>query len=32
MKISVVIATYNRGALLGECLHHLADQPFEADD
>jgi GT2 family glycosyltransferase len=32
MSISVVIATYNRGALLGECLRHLADQPFEADD
>jgi len=32
MTISVVIATYNRGALLGECLRHLADQPFETDD
>jgi GT2 family glycosyltransferase len=32
MSISVVIATYNRGTLLGECLRHLADQPFEADD
>jgi glucosyl-dolichyl phosphate glucuronosyltransferase len=32
MSISIVIATYNRGALLAECLRHLADQPFEADD
>jgi glycosyltransferase involved in cell wall biosynthesis len=32
MRISVVIATYNRGAMLGECLRHLADQPFETDD
>jgi GT2 family glycosyltransferase len=32
MSISVVIATYNRATLLGECLRHLADQPFDADD
>jgi GT2 family glycosyltransferase len=32
MSISVVIATYNRRALLGECLRHLADQPFETED
>lgn len=32
MSISVVIATYNRATLLGECLRHLADQPFQADD
>jgi glucosyl-dolichyl phosphate glucuronosyltransferase len=32
MSISIVIATYNRATLLGECLRHLADQPFEPDD
>jgi len=32
MSISIVIATYNRATLLGECLRHLADQPFETDD
>jgi GT2 family glycosyltransferase len=32
MNISIVIATYNRGSLLSECLRHLADQPFEPDD
>ena len=28
-SVSVVIATYNRAALLDECLAHLARQPFE---
>jgi GT2 family glycosyltransferase len=32
MSISIVIATYNRATLLRDCLRHLADQPFEADD
>ena len=32
MSISIVIATYNRGVLLRECLRHLADQPFDPDD
>jgi GT2 family glycosyltransferase len=32
MSISIVIATYNRATLLGECLRQLADQPFETDD
>ena len=32
MSISIVIATYNRAALLSECLRHLADQRFEAED
>ena len=32
MSISIVIATYNRAALLCECLRHLADQRFEAED
>ncbi len=32
MSISVVIATYNRAALLAECLHHLSRQHFKPDD
>jgi GT2 family glycosyltransferase len=32
MTISIVIATYNRGSLLRECLRHLADQPFDPGD
>src|SRR5690349_7994526 len=32
MRISVVIATYNRADLLAECLEHLARQHFEPDD
>ena len=32
MTISVVIATFNRAALLAECLEHLARQPFTAGD
>src|SRR5215831_15871581 len=32
MSISIVIATYNRAALLCECLRHLSDQRFEAED
>ena len=32
MTISVVIATFNRAALLAECLEHLARQPFTASD
>ena len=32
MSISVVIATYNRDALLAECLHHLSRQNFKAHD
>jgi glucosyl-dolichyl phosphate glucuronosyltransferase len=32
MTISVVIATFNRGTLLAECLAHLARQPFAAGD
>jgi glucosyl-dolichyl phosphate glucuronosyltransferase len=32
MSISIVIATYNRGPMLGDCLRHLADQPFEDGD
>jgi GT2 family glycosyltransferase len=32
MTISVVIATYNRAALLDECLSHLRTQPFGPDD
>jgi GT2 family glycosyltransferase len=31
-SVSVVIATYNRAALLSECLDHLARQPFNAGD
>jgi GT2 family glycosyltransferase len=30
--ISVIIATYNRAALLEECLNHLRRQPFEPGD
>ena len=30
--ISVVIATYNRAALLDECLQHLSSQPFVDGD
>jgi glucosyl-dolichyl phosphate glucuronosyltransferase len=32
VTISVVIATYNRAALLGECLDHLARQRFAPGD
>jgi len=32
MRISVVIATYNRADMLAECLEHLARQHFEPDD
>jgi glucosyl-dolichyl phosphate glucuronosyltransferase len=32
MTITVVIATYNRAALLAECLEHLARQRFEPGD
>ena len=32
MSISVVIATYNRAALLAECLQHLSRQHFTPDD
>lgn len=32
MTISVIIATYNRAALLDECLAHLAGQDFERGD
>ncbi len=32
MSISIVIATYNRAALLAECLEHLALQRFEPGD
>ena len=32
MTISVIIATFNRAALLAECLDHLARQHFEAGD
>jgi GT2 family glycosyltransferase len=31
-RISVIIATYNRAALLDECLDHLARQPFASGD
>jgi glycosyltransferase involved in cell wall biosynthesis len=30
--VSVVIATYNRAALLADCLESLREQPFEAGD
>lgn len=32
MRISVVIATYNRADLLAECLEHLSRQRFQPDD
>jgi GT2 family glycosyltransferase len=32
MSVSVVIATYNRAALLDECLAHLGTQRFSAGD
>src|SRR5262245_59752109 len=32
MRISVLIATFNREALLDECLHHLGRQRFENGD
>jgi GT2 family glycosyltransferase len=32
MSVSILIATYNRAALLAECLDHLARQPFESGD
>ncbi len=32
MTVSVVIATYNRAALLAECLQHLSRQRFSPDD
>jgi GT2 family glycosyltransferase len=32
MRISVVIATYNRAELLTECLEHLSRQRFAQDD
>jgi glycosyltransferase involved in cell wall biosynthesis len=31
-RISVIIATYSRAALLDECLHHLAQQAFQTGD
>lgn len=31
-RISVIIATYSRPALLDECLHHLAEQMFQTGD
>lgn len=31
-SVSVIIATYNRAALLSECLDHLARQPFGPRD
>jgi glycosyltransferase involved in cell wall biosynthesis len=30
--VTVMIATYNRAALLNECLHHLLRQPFRPGD
>jgi glycosyltransferase involved in cell wall biosynthesis len=32
MRVSVLIATYNRAALLDECLDHLSRQPFADGD
>src|SRR5438477_9206501 len=32
MRITVIIATYNRATLLDECLAHLARQRFERGD
>ena len=32
MTISIVIATFNRSALLAECLAYLAKQPFEGGE
>src|SRR5262245_54648428 len=32
MRISVIIATYNRANMLEECLEHLAQQIFESED
>jgi len=32
MTVSVVIATFNRAALLAECLEHLSRQPFADGD
>jgi len=32
MRISVIIATYNRAEMLAECLEHLARQHFEPED
>lgn len=32
MTASIIIATYNRAALLDECLRHLASSPFSAGD
>ncbi len=32
VRISVVIATYNRAPLLAECLDHLSRQPFQPHD
>ena len=32
MRVSVLIATYNRAALLDECLDHLSRQPFTDGD
>jgi glucosyl-dolichyl phosphate glucuronosyltransferase len=32
MTISVIIATFNRSALLAECLQYIAQQQFEAGD
>jgi GT2 family glycosyltransferase len=31
-RVTVIIATYNRAALLDECLDHLRGQPFVAGD
>lgn len=31
-RVSVIIATYTRAALLDECLHHLGRQAFGPDD
>jgi len=32
MTISIIIATFNRGALLGECLEYVSRQHFEPGD
>jgi len=32
LRVSVIIATYNRAGLLDECLTHLRRQPFGPDD
>src|SRR3954468_12219231 len=32
MRITVLIATYNRAPLLADCLHHLSRQRFTPED